>query len=201
MRAASSPAASSDARTATASVLHAAGDFDAVYARHMAVRKAGEERHIGEDGRPHAALATGERRFEGREADTEHVVVARDVLARDHVASRPLPASLRARRTFGVSRTSCVSADPRPPGEASTIASNTAAVSSMSIPSRTFAEIFTEIAVRHLGGAEQGGAEQDDAEIGVGPDRQACRADRFEDAPPDRQAGIGERGGGDAWRW
>ena len=67
----------------------------------------------------------------------------------------------------------------------------------MSIPSRTAARLSRR-SPRHLGGAGQRRREKDDAEIGVGPDRLARRADRFENAPPDRQAGVGERRGRDA---
>ena len=39
---------------------HDRGHSMAVLARHVAVRKGGEKRHVGEDGRPHAALAASD---------------------------------------------------------------------------------------------------------------------------------------------
>ena len=63
----------------------------------------------------------------------------------------------------------------------------------MSIPSRTAPRLPAEVRAGHFGGTGERRAKQDDAEIGVGADRLACRADRFEDAPPDAEIGIGER--------
>ena len=103
------------------------------------------------------------------------------------IRSRPAASRIASsRRTFGSSRTSCASADPRPPGEASDDRLEhrlrVVHVQCRRAPRRDCRADRRRLSAARASGA----AEQDDAEIGVGADRLARRADRFEDAPARR---------------
>ena len=196
MRAASSPAASSAVLHGDGFFADPAGDFVAVLARHMAVRKAGEKRHIG---RRRPATCRSRRETSAASSagspipntSSKRVTYWRAILSRS-AASR----IASSRPTFGGSRTSCARPNRGRPGKPAR--SPRTQRPRRPCPSRQGQRRdFRADRRSHFGGARQRRGEKHDAEIGVGADRLARGADGLENASPDRQVGIGERPGRD----
>ncbi len=195
IRAASSGAASSDARTATASCRTSLGRFNAVLARGMTVGKGGQESHVGQDRRPHIAFA-GATAASWAGSPIENILEAADILARDQITSRRRAHRLEQRHR-GCSRTSCASADPNPPGEASTIASNTDAASSIVIAASTSPTFCRRSPLSASAAFASGAQSRRMPRLVLVPTACACRPHGLENAPADRQCRVGQRAGGD----
>ena len=201
MRAASSGGVAQRRADVDGLLSYAACDFLAVLARHVTVRKIAEKRQVGEDGRPHAALAARQCRIEGRETDAEHIVEAGDILAGDDVASGGLAhrfqqvdlrlGSRRHGRQPIRGRRATPGRSPR----------TLPLVSSTSIPSRTAPRLPGKSAPGISAARARGAQSRMMPRLVLVPTVSACRADRFEDAPADAEIGIGERRRGGSWRW